>query len=49
MIPSSFDVATGDVRLGGVIVDVNPTTGHATAIQRVMIREGELPGVAGGS
>jgi 2',3'-cyclic-nucleotide 2'-phosphodiesterase len=42
-VPSSFDVATGDVRLGGVIVDVNPTTGHATAIQRVMIREGELP------
>ena len=35
-VPSSFDVATGDVRLGGVIVDADPATGKATAIKRVM-------------
>jgi 2',3'-cyclic-nucleotide 2'-phosphodiesterase len=35
-------VATGDVRLAGAIVDVDPTTGKATAIKRVMVREGEV-------
>src|SRR5881398_2503684 len=38
-VPSPFDVATGDPRLGGAIVDVNPETGKATAIQRVMVDE----------
>jgi metallophosphoesterase (TIGR00282 family) len=41
-VPSAFDVATGDVRLAGAIVDVDPTTGKATAIKRVMVREGEV-------
>ncbi|MEO2092171.1 MAG: YmdB family metallophosphoesterase, partial [Gemmataceae bacterium] len=35
-VPQPFDVATGDVRLAGVIVDVDPATGKATAIKRVM-------------
>src|SRR4029077_7376472 len=35
-IPSSFDVATGDPRLAGAIVDVDATTGQAHAIRRVM-------------
>jgi calcineurin-like phosphoesterase len=41
--PTHFDVATGDVRLSGTIVDVDPQTGHATAIRRLMVREEELP------
>ncbi len=40
--PTPFDVATGDVRLCGTIVDVDPATGRATAIRRVMIREKDL-------
>jgi metallophosphoesterase (TIGR00282 family) len=42
--PSAFDVATGDVRLGGAIVDIDPETGQATAIRRVMLREADVPG-----
>jgi metallophosphoesterase (TIGR00282 family) len=37
-VPTPFDVATGDPRLGGAIVEVDPATGHATAIRRVMVR-----------
>lgn len=42
--PTSFEVATGDVRLGGAIVEVDPETGKATGIRRVMVRESDLPG-----
>jgi metallophosphoesterase (TIGR00282 family) len=38
-IPSSFDVATGDVRLSGTIVDVDPATGQATGIRRMQWRD----------
>ena len=41
-IPSAFDVATGDPRLGGAIVDVDPETGRALAIRRVMLDEAKL-------
>lgn len=34
-VPSKFDVATGDVRLCGVLVSVESTTGLATSIQRI--------------
>ncbi len=40
-VPTPFDVATGDVRLAGAIVEVDVVTGKATAIRRVMWREGE--------
>lgn len=40
--PTAFDVATGDVRLGGAVVDVDPATGHATAVRRVMLREADV-------
>lgn len=40
--PTAFDVATGDVRLCGSIVDVDPENGKATAIERLCIREEEL-------
>lgn len=35
-IPSAFDVATGDPRMAGAIVEVDRATGKATAIKRVM-------------
>jgi metallophosphoesterase (TIGR00282 family) len=41
--PTQFDVASGDVRLCGSIVDVDPATGHATAIERICVREADLP------
>jgi metallophosphoesterase (TIGR00282 family) len=41
-IPSPFDVATGDPRLGGALVDVDPATGRSSAIRRVMITEADL-------
>ena len=41
-IPTAFDVASGDVRLSGTIVEVDPSTGKAQAIRRLIVREGEL-------
>lgn len=41
-IPSAFDVATGDPRLSGAIVDVDPATGRASAIRRFMLDEAGL-------
>jgi 2',3'-cyclic-nucleotide 2'-phosphodiesterase len=38
-VPTSFEVASGDVRLAGAIVDIDPTTGKASAIRRVMLNE----------
>ena len=37
--PTSFDVADGDLRLNGAIVDVDPATGQAQKIQRLCITE----------
>jgi metallophosphoesterase (TIGR00282 family) len=42
-VPSSFDVATGDPRLAGALVDVDTVTGQATAIRRFMLKERDLP------
>lgn len=36
-VPTMFDVASGDVRLCGAIVEVDPTTGSAIAIKRVVV------------
>lgn len=44
-IPRSFDVATEDVRLCGVIINVDPQTGKAIDIQRYVLRESELEGL----
>jgi len=41
-IPTPFEVATGDPRLAGAIIDVDPATGHATAIRRIMFNEAGL-------
>lgn len=40
--PSSFDVATGDPRLAGALVDIDPATGQSHAIRRVMLTEADL-------
>lgn len=44
-IPTSFDVAAGDPRLSGAILDVDESTGWATGIRRVMVDESALPGL----
>ena len=38
-VPSAFDVATGDPRLAGAVVEVDAATGKATSIRRVMLDE----------
>jgi metallophosphoesterase (TIGR00282 family) len=40
--PTHFEVATGDVRLNGTIVDVDSSTGRATAIRRCPIRQADV-------
>jgi 2',3'-cyclic-nucleotide 2'-phosphodiesterase len=37
--PTQYDVATGDARLSGTIVEVDPQTGRAAAIRRIMVDE----------
>ncbi|MGE3806141.1 MAG: YmdB family metallophosphoesterase [Gemmataceae bacterium] len=41
-IPSPFDVATGDPRLAGAIIEVDAPTGRATSIRRYMLDEADL-------
>ena len=40
--PTHFEVATGDVRLNGSIVDIDPATGRAIGIRRCQIRQAEV-------
>lgn len=42
-LPTEFDVATGDVRLCGTIVEADPETGQATHVERLVITEADLP------
>jgi metallophosphoesterase (TIGR00282 family) len=42
-LPTEFEVATGDVRLCGSIVDVDAETGRATAIERLCLAEIDVP------
>jgi metallophosphoesterase (TIGR00282 family) len=44
--PSNYEVATGDPRLGGAIVDIEPATGRATAIRRLMLDAAGLAALA---
>jgi metallophosphoesterase (TIGR00282 family) len=41
-VPSSFEVAEGDPRLAGALVDLDAATGRALAIRRVMVDERRL-------
>jgi metallophosphoesterase (TIGR00282 family) len=38
-VPTMFEVADGDPRMAGAVVEVEPATGRATAIRRVMLDE----------
>jgi hypothetical protein len=40
-VPQHFDVAAGDPRLCGALIEIEPMTGKATAIQRVRIDQPE--------
>ena len=41
-VPSAFDVASGDPRLAGAIVEVDSASGKALAIRRIMLDEAGL-------
>jgi 2',3'-cyclic-nucleotide 2'-phosphodiesterase len=41
-VPSAFEVASGDPRLAGAIVDIDAATGRAQTIRRIMIDEARL-------
>ena len=45
-IPSAFEVAEGDVRLGGAIIDIDSATGQAATIRRIMLDETGLRRIA---
>ncbi len=44
-VPSAFDVATGDPRLAGAIIEVDAATGLATSIRRLMLDEAGLAAI----
>jgi calcineurin-like phosphoesterase len=44
--PTQFDVAKGDIRLHGTIVDVDPQTGRATGIRRLVVTQLEAEQLA---
>jgi len=44
--PTHFDVATGDVRLLATLVDVDPETGRASAIQRICLTQADADRLA---
>jgi metallophosphoesterase (TIGR00282 family) len=47
-VPSAFDVASGDPRLAGAIVDVDGSTGRASAIRRLMLGEEAVVSLSAG-
>ncbi len=45
--PAQYEVASGDVRLHGTIVDVDPSTGRATAVRRLCVDQAAADRLAG--
>jgi metallophosphoesterase (TIGR00282 family) len=45
--PTQFEVASGDVRLHGTLVEVDPESGRATRIRRIAITQPEADRLAG--
>jgi metallophosphoesterase (TIGR00282 family) len=45
-MPTAFDVAEGDVRIAGAIVEIDAVTGRATGIRRVMYDEKAVEEIA---
>jgi metallophosphoesterase (TIGR00282 family) len=41
--PTQFEVAHGDIRLSGTLVEIDADTGKAVSIQRLCVTESELP------
>jgi len=41
-VPRPFDVAADDVRLGGVLIEMDDETGRAARIERLVVREADL-------
>ncbi len=39
-MPARFEVATGNVQMNAVLIDVDPATGHALSIERRRYRTG---------
>ena len=48
-LPGRFDTASGDPRLHGVIVTADPSTGHATGIERVSLTPSDLDAAGAGA
>jgi 2',3'-cyclic-nucleotide 2'-phosphodiesterase len=44
--PTQFEVAEGDVRLAGTIVEADPTTGRANGVRRLVVTEAEAAELA---
>lgn len=44
--PTHFEVASGDVRIHGTLVDVDPASGRATAIRRLVVQQPEADQLA---
>ena len=44
-MPSRFETAKGDPRLAAAVVDVDPETGLARSIERMLLSESDLPGL----
>jgi 2',3'-cyclic-nucleotide 2'-phosphodiesterase len=45
--PTHFEVAQGDVRLNGAMIDADPESGRATGVRRISIRQAEAERLAG--
>jgi metallophosphoesterase (TIGR00282 family) len=43
-VPNAYEVATDDVRIGAAIVDVDASSGRASAIRRIVVRETDVDG-----
>jgi metallophosphoesterase (TIGR00282 family) len=41
-VPSAYEVATGDPRLGGAVVEIDDASGRASTIRRLMVDEAAL-------
>jgi hypothetical protein len=41
-MPSRYETAKGDPRLAAAVVTVDPASGRATAIERLLIAEGDV-------
>jgi hypothetical protein len=42
-MPGRFETAKGDPRFAAAVVSVDPKTGRATAIDRMLLREEDVP------